>query len=260
VLHKDRKPLNLDRIIVGEGIYGFLVETSRGLDAVAEVFKVLSELNLTLVHMAVPEPVSKRTKGSFMLFLDFTKSKMTPFEAKNALERRVSGIKIDIAEPVLSGVTVDSFHFPLMFLNERAVIFRETALKAWLINMRERFGTGGEAFLFHEGYIIGNSIYDACREMCGKECDIWTLFGAVLFASGIAENVSTDIGYERIIVKVWNNIECSLAKTKNLNKPFSHWLRGILAGFGSRYFGRRISAVEVKCIAKGDPYCEFIIT
>lgn len=255
----NKKPLNLDRIIVGENIYGFLVSTSRGINAIADVFKVLSELNLTLVHMAIPEPVSRGSKGSFMFFLDFSKSEMSPFEAKRALEEKVPGIKVNIAEPVLPGVTLDIFHFPLTFLGERAVIFREKILKAWLINIRERFGTGGEAFLFYEGYIVGDSIYDTCHRICVGECDAWSVLRAVLFASGMAEDMSVSVDYEKALIRVWNNIECSLGKEKNVNKPFSHWLRGLLAGFGSRFFGRRVSAVETKCIAKGDPYCEFVI-
>ena len=95
--------------------------------------------------------------------------------------------------------------------------------------------------------------------MCDKECDVWSVLRAVLFASGIAEDLSASVNYERAIVKVWNNIECSLGKKKNVKKPFSHWLRGLLAGFGTRFFGKKVSVIETKCIAKGDPYCEFVI-
>lgn len=32
-----------------------------------------------------------------------------------------------------------------------------------------------------------------------------------------------------------------------------------MAGWFSAFFNRKVTAVEVKCIAKGDPYCQFRI-
>ena len=43
-------------------------------------------------------------------------------------------------------------------------------------------------------------------------------------------------------------------------KPNSQLFRGLLAGFLSRLWGEEVKVVESKCIAKGDPYCEFEAT
>jgi len=259
MLNMERKPDNSGSLFTGRNIYGLLVETSRGIDAVAEVLKALSKFNLTLVHMTTYEPVGRGSKGSFSFFLDFSESKISPSEVKRVLEEKVPGITVNIIEPISSGITLDTSRFPQVFLGKRAVIFDEKTLKALFIRIREKYGTSGEVFLFHEGYVVGEYLYDKSREMCLKKCDIWDVLRAILFASGIAEDLSVSINDDEIVVKVWNNIECWLGREKNTNKPFSHWLRGILAGFSSKHFDTRVRVVETKCIAKGDPYCEFVI-
>jgi len=45
----------------------------------------------------------------------------------------------------------------------------------------------------------------------------------------------------------------------NIGKPVDHIPRGWFAGAACVFFGKDVDAVETKCIAKGDEYCEFII-
>ena len=44
-----------------------------------------------------------------------------------------------------------------------------------------------------------------------------------------------------------------------MKKCFSQWVRDLIAGFASKYFGKKVNVIEMKCIAKGDPYCEFTV-
>jgi predicted hydrocarbon binding protein len=46
---------------------------------------------------------------------------------------------------------------------------------------------------------------------------------------------------------------------KGSSEPQSHYIRGVLDGFFSSLFKVEMEAKETKCIAKGDPYCEFEI-
>ena len=41
--------------------------------------------------------------------------------------------------------------------------------------------------------------------------------------------------------------------------PLSHFVRGHLSGFLSGLLNAKVRAVERRCIAAGDPYCEFYL-
>jgi len=44
-----------------------------------------------------------------------------------------------------------------------------------------------------------------------------------------------------------------------VNDPVDHIIRGLMAGGASYAFNRDVDILETKCIAVGDPFCEFII-
>jgi len=46
---------------------------------------------------------------------------------------------------------------------------------------------------------------------------------------------------------------------KNSERPIDYWLAGILKKHFSLIFGEEMEIKEVKCLAKGDEFCEFIV-
>lgn len=46
---------------------------------------------------------------------------------------------------------------------------------------------------------------------------------------------------------------------KESNKPIDYWVAGILKKHFSLIFGTEVEIKETKCLACGDPYCEFIV-
>lgn len=54
---------------------------------------------------------------------------------------------------------------------------------------------------------------------------------------------------------IYENFECQLCSKSA--KPYSHFIRGILAEFFNRLMNRGLIVFETKCIAKGDSYCKF---
>ena len=57
-------------------------------------------------------------------------------------------------------------------------------------------------------------------------------------------------------IRVYRCFECECAPQKT-NKPYSHLVRGMIAGVSTEILGMEMTAKEIKCIAMGDPYCEF---
>ena len=58
-----------------------------------------------------------------------------------------------------------------------------------------------------------------------------------------------------VAIKVYDSSECELFKGSK--KCESHLIRGMLAGWFSQLFRKEVKVREVKCIAKGDSYCQF---
>jgi hypothetical protein len=59
-------------------------------------------------------------------------------------------------------------------------------------------------------------------------------------------------------VKIMKNIE-AVMRNKKTDDPVCHWTRGFLAGYLSEIIGVNIEVSEIKCLGRGDEYCEFEI-
>ena len=55
--------------------------------------------------------------------------------------------------------------------------------------------------------------------------------------------------------KLW---ECEIQKGL-VDKPASYLLRGILTGFFESLLRKKVLVNETRCVAVGDPYCQFEI-
>ncbi len=75
---------------------------------------------------------------------------------------------------------------------------------------------------------------------------------------GRMEVVEASATPPQVVMRVYDCFECELGI--GARKPFSNFIRGILAALIAQLFNGRMEAKELKCVAKGDPYCEFKIT
>lgn len=240
-----------------EGVYGFFIKHIVRPGIMSTILEVAAKYNLTVLHIMNSGPAEPGSYAPFIVFYDFSRATVSPEEVKEAIERAIKNlVEVKIIRPTLKGLTYDQCHFPLIFAGERAIIIRATTLKAWLIKIRDKFGSGGEAFLFHEGFEMGSAIFEdyAQRRLKGRE--LWEALTAYLFSCGFARNIDVRFEDSSIEVELLDSIECSLVK--GLNKCFSQWLRGILSGFASRYFNKTMYFHELKCVAKGDASCFFV--
>jgi hypothetical protein len=118
--------------------------------------------------------------------------------------------------------------------------------------------SGLAAVLYNAGKEVGERAAKRLKEMFrieGKELVQALAQAGKATGWGITEVSSIDMKRHtaKIIVK-----ECFEAAAWR-KKPYNvcHWTRGYLAGFMGTVFGKPMEAVEVKCKAKGDEYCEF---
>jgi len=254
-------PLDLGRIVKGDRIYGFFVRGVTKTGRMAKLLAAVAELGLPLIHIVNSTPIKIGSPGTFIAFYDFTGLDVSPEKVKEAMEEAAKSmgisVEVEIIEPTIPGFVVDTKHYPLYFLGERAVIFRKTVLEGWFLGVRDRFGSAGEVFLYYEGFGTGALIYEDYVKVGVKREDIWKFLSAAMFAGGALSRMEVKLE-EPMTIKIWDCLECEVGKGSR--KCFSQWVRGLIAGFASKYFGKKVDVIEVKCIAKGDPYCEFMAT
>ncbi len=75
---------------------------------------------------------------------------------------------------------------------------------------------------------------------------------------GIGQIVITNMSDEKVVFRLFDCFTCS--DMENIGKPVCYFEAGILAGAVSSISKQDMDAVEVKCNALGDAYCEFEVT
>ena len=197
------------------------------------------------------------------LFADFSQCRNLISEVENSI-RSLNYVKdVKIIGPLFNGITVDTTYTYLTFTGERAVIFIKPLFEGLIKGIREKFGEAGKAFLYHIGFILGQGASVNQSKIVRKAR------GGVKETILLAEEIFKQIGFgifkvsnldmlnKRAIIVIHDSFECELFKGSK--KPESHFIRGLIAGFLTPLFGIKVSAFEAKCIAKGDPYCLFLI-
>jgi len=224
-------------------------------DTLASILNVFAEENIPVVHLVVSRPEQGRP-GEAAFFTDLTDSL-----SDEAVAERLRGMgfvkDVKVIKPLFDGFTMDTLFYPLTIREERAVVFRKTMYEAFLRRLRERLGTSQMAVLYHIGLEVGYAIYGELSRMTGGELDRIVMLGREYFKHsglGVLEP-ELNLARRRAIVRIYGCFECELFK--GLDRPASQFVRGMVSGFMSGVFGEKMFAEEIRCIAKGDEYCEF---
>ena len=181
-------------------------------------------------------------------------------------EVKSSGAKVKVVRvipPLARGYLVDKEYFPFHLGPFRAVILPFPLYKAMIKDLQEKFGGSVGAFLYHSGYAMGKRAIKSHRKIFKAGVDerrLAEMHLLLLFlTSGMGKPEITYLSpaRRRAKVRMEGNFECELFVGSG--KPSSNFVRGLLAGVFAGIFGADVKAVETKCIAAGDKYCEFEI-
>ena len=124
-----------------------------------------------------------------------------------------------------------------------------------LFKVLRKLGAGGLAIIYHMGFKAGEAIATKLSgyfEDGKKALEYLLLYYESLGHGRFRMKSYVDGVYCRVVAR--ELLECIDVSS---GEPNSQLLRGILAGFLSKLWGREVKVVETKCIAKGDPCCEF---
>ncbi len=179
------------------------------------------------------------------LFLDLTDSSTDPAELLVEL-RAIPHVR-----------RAELLDLPLTHGEARLVVFTLREVHS-LFSMLRELGAGGEAIMYHMGLRAGEALAESlsrCFESGRRALEYLLLYHESLGHGRFELERYVDRAYCRVVVR--ELMECLGVGSE---RPNSQLFRGLLAGFLSKIWGEKVRVVESKCIARGDPYCEFEAT
>ncbi len=250
----------------GHNPFGFFIKLSPKalvtygiMEAIAHVF---ASRNISILHFKMSRPIPGKPLY-FLIFADIKEENLL-----NELVKELKKVKyvkeVNVIKPVFNGFTSDTFFFPLTAMNERVIIIRKSLYQGIIKKLREELGSGYEAVLYYMGFEMGKNSYNDCLKIAKDNEDIIPkVFEELfrIFGFGVLKFTNILPGIE-CRARVYDSFECELFKGSGTVS--SHLVRGILAGwfacFSRVYDISRVRAIELKCIARNEDFCEFLIS
>jgi predicted hydrocarbon binding protein len=185
--------------------------------------------------------------------------KVRPKDVEAAIRKSkdVIGCKIRSSEGAL---LVDTLHYPLTTgAGAEAMLIRKEVFLDTLKFMIKTYGSAGQALIYQFGRAAGEGdAEDLVKEM-GLERVLENLPELIhlYVAQGWGKPELVDLEFSPLIatIRMHYSFEC-VGRSSMI--PTSHFIRGHIAGLGKVFFDKSIDVTEVRCVAKGDRFCEFV--
>ena len=260
-------PLDLSRFILDPNRRIFFTSLTlvNKPGVLASTLSLLAKHEINILGI-VSESISKKEVVEVSMFIE-TSSPISANELESKLKDEMSREKIEVVKELkvfehLKGFDADVYHFPLTVGPVRVVVFPLPVLVAMVKNLRTSLNpTAVQTILWYAGREIGSSMKEGHeRAFATRDIDSISALLRVdlaLLGWSLVEIVKLDKEKRSATLRLFDNWECGMFKGSS--EPQSHFIRGLLAGFFSSLFKVEMEAKETKCIAKGDPYCEFEI-
>ena len=226
----------------------------------AKVASKLAELGVNILSGFVMAEPGKET-GHMVFFLDITDSSLPEEELAREIEKLDAVVKVDVTVEKIGDMAINGTTHETIFLDERTILLDVDDVGTMFGWFDRTFGTGAHAILFDMGEQAGRLAAQKLVETYKLEGrDAIEAFLALHRAAGWFgyEVVEYDEANLEFVIRLYDNFECVPFKGKK-DRPMSHLVRGGLAGVFSGIYGRDFEVKEVRCLAQGDPFCEFVI-
>lgn len=256
-------PLLLSNImfVKDRDIRGIYITAKNVPGALAEITSLFARYNLNIISINFTPSIKEE---DILLFftVDFTNSAI---ELKDIITKLKGLGKVCDAwavKPYIRGsLLVDEMHFPIIdSTGARLLILSEENMKLFVVGMRERFSDAGLTLLYFQGETAGRILAERfiSLELKGlKDGLTYLLLNSFSLGRYRGEIIEFSLEERKIVIRLYDSWECITARKYGIEGPASHFERGIFAGFIKRYLNVEVTVVETKCLASGDPYCEF---
>ena len=232
----------------------------------ASVLGLLAKHEINILGI-LSESISKKEVVGVSMFLEVPEKEVDALDLERKLKDEINKEKIEVVKELkvfdhLNNFDADVVHFPLFVGSSRVITFPTSLLGETIKSLMKVFNpTAVQAMLWYQGREFGK----LKGEFYKREFSIINMNEVVNFLAtrltlhgwATVEIVKLDEEKRSATLRLFDNWECSAFKGSS--EPQSHYIRGVLDGFFSSLFKVEMEAKETKCIAKGDPYCEFEI-
>jgi predicted hydrocarbon binding protein len=252
-----RKDVNVYLHDPGATFFHVVVELENVPGALQGLLGVLRNMKLSVLSSFSSVDSSAKT-GVWSAFVE--DSGRTASELKKVVSSAphvVDSVVISSKE----GYLVDGVHFPLALnTGDRAVMMTTKYVMNMLSSVRKEFGSGGDVIVYQEGRSYGSDVGAHYLKRLGSDFVRSNLFEVLQLyqALGWFKLEALDLNLSDHMVTVWTS-GCFECEDRKSPKPYSHFVRGHLEGSVSAFLGERLECDEVKCIASGDQFCEFVL-
>jgi len=254
-----KKVFTLDEVKPGEKCVQICLVLKDVPGALARAAGLLAEAKVNIKTGSTFYLAEYPNAGIWSSFLDFSRATRSPQEVFEELRKLDVVLEARLEEP--EPAPFESIHFPILHATTRALILPIGMFWAlWDGFERILKPSGLAAVLYNAGKEVGEHAAERLSEMFNVEGEkLVQAFSQAVKATGwgIAEVSSIDMKKHTATIIVKDCFEAAAWRKKPYN--VCHWTRGYLAGYMSRVFGKRVEAVETKCLAKGDEHCQFKI-
>lgn len=141
------------------------------------------------------------------------------------------------------------------------VLIRVETLHGMMKEVEKVLGTGASLVWYMAGKGAGKSLIKTMRkELETKDLRKICNFLISFYEScgwGRGEITSWHPGKGKLTLQIWDN---AFAEKNSSNISSCYFLKGFIEGVLEELIGRNVKAEELKCISKGDGYCEFVIS
>ncbi len=198
--------------------------------------------------------------GRWQVFVQPLNANFTSEELKRLVVSCPDVVGCQIKES-REGLLVDSVTFPIKISSgQRAMIIRNDVWEGMLQKTREKFGSGGDVIIYEQGNMAGRMsgrelLAALGRDFLTKQLDqVIAMYQALGW--GRAKILNFVQSPMTLSIRMWESAECMGQKSE---KATGHFIRGHIVGHVEEIFGVECKCVETSCLAKGDPYCEFVL-
>ena len=243
----------------GKKLIGFDIVLTNKPGALRYMSSITEKYGLNIVY--IEECGISEESGRFFIAVDFTDKNVDPetllAEFRNAKKYITSA---DISS------SLNDIIFPKKFCSKdigsvRAILMAVGGMRGVVMGIREHLGVeGGNALLYHLGYGDGEESYKVYAKPRGiKNLDeAILLLEALTKGTGWADFIGYEVADNKIIIRLERLWEYEIQKGI-VDKPASNFVRGILAGVFKKLLGKEVVVKGTRCIAVGDPCCQFEI-
>ena len=242
----------------------FRSEALRKVGVLERITKTFAERGIPILQLKVSTPL-KEGELRAIIIADLAGHENLALRLVGELEKIPTVMRVSFEPPIVNGLAVDSSSFPLQLVGERAIIMRKVVYDSLIRGGWRRLGSGYGQLLYLIGFEIGKSTYRSHLNIARRDPSLVVDVMARIFqlvGYGIVDVVELDDSGFRAVVRVYDSFECELFR--GVGEIRGNLVRGMLAGWLAERWGGlsfdQVTAREVKCIARGDPHCEYHIT